>query len=77
MAYNSRNKLKQYKRIIAIYNDVKQEDIPDTYIVKNVFPKYGVFISYRTWAHIKGLKPSDLEYKPDVQEQNQNQLSMF
>lgn len=77
MAYNPRNKLKKYKRIIAVYNEVKQEDIPDTYIVKNIFPKYNIFISYRNWVHIKGLKPSELEYDEGNNNQSSNQLSMF
>jgi hypothetical protein len=77
MAYNPRNKLKQYKRIIAVYNEVKEEDIPDTYIVKHLFPKYNIYISYRTWVSIKGLKPSELEYDQAAQEQDPDQLSMF
>jgi hypothetical protein len=60
MAYNSKNKHRQYLRIIEIYQEHKQQDIPDTFIVRSVFPKHNIFISYRTWNSIKGKKPSDL-----------------
>jgi len=68
MAYTPRNKLKKFKYIIDVYNQVKQEDIPDTRIVANIFPKYGIFISRATWVKIKGMKPSEL---------SQPQLSLF
>lgn len=61
MAYNRINQTAHYKRIIEVYNSIKQSDIPDTRIVKHQFPKYGIFISYRTWCKIKGMKPSDLK----------------
>ena len=70
MAYNSKNKHRQYLRIIEIYKAHKQEDIPDTFIVSKIFPKHNIFISYRTWNNIKGMKPSDLRAKD-------NQLSLF
>ena len=69
MAYNQRNKLKQYQRIIDIYNEIKQPDIPDTQIISKELPKHNVFISYRTWMSIKGMKPSELDYD--------GQLAMF
>lgn len=50
----------QFKHILNVYQEVKQEDIPDTYIVSKVFPKYNIFISYRKRMHIKGMKPSEL-----------------
>lgn len=68
MAYNSKNKNKQRKFILEVYNRIKQEDIPDTRIVNNLFKEYGIFISRRTWVTIKGLKPSELQ---------DNQLSLF
>ena len=75
MAYNPRNKLREFRRIIAIYNQVKQDDIPDTRIVSQIFPKHGIFISYRKWVYIKGMKPSEMQYEQP--EGNPNQLSMF
>lgn len=61
MAYNRKNYLKEVKRVLAVYTDVKQEHIPDTFIVRSLFPKHGIHISYRKWMIIKGFKPSDLE----------------
>lgn len=55
------NKKARYKYILTVYQSVKQSDIPDTQIVRNIFPKHGIFISYRNWTRIKGLKPSQLE----------------
>jgi hypothetical protein len=62
------NKKRQYRYIIDVYNTVKQEDIPDTHIVRVVFPKHHIFISYRQWTRIKGRKPSEV---------SENQLSLF
>jgi hypothetical protein len=69
MAYNSNNKLRQFKHILDVYQAVKQEDIPDTFIVSKVFPKHNIFICYRKWMYIKGMKPSDLNPT--------NQMSLF
>lgn len=55
MAYNRRNYLKNALFIFSVYREVKQHDIPDTYILRNEFPKHGIFISYRTWMNIKNL----------------------
>jgi len=68
MAYNSKNKKAQYRYIIELYKSVKQEDIPDTRIVRHHFPEKGIFISYRTLMSIKAMKPSDL---------NDGQLKLF
>ena len=68
MAITNANKAKQYQRIIEVYKSSKQADIPDTFIVNKIFPKFYIFISYRQWMRIKDLKPSDLE---------PNQLSLF
>lgn len=56
MVYNRNNYLKQVKQIIDIYSRIKKSHVPDTYIVRVEFPKYGIFISYRKWMNIKGLK---------------------
>jgi len=56
MAYNRKNYLKNIRLILSVYKTVKQHDIPDTFIVKHEFPKYGIFISYRTWMNIKAMK---------------------
>lgn len=56
--------------ILSIYNKYKQEDIPDTRIVRNIFPRYGIFISYRQWMNIKGLRPSQYD-------KSRMQLSLF
>lgn len=61
MAYNRSNKQKEINHIINVYQQVKQPDIPDTFILRNIFPKHNIFISLRTWVNYKGLKPS--EYK--------------
>ncbi|ADY51530.1 hypothetical protein Pedsa_0958 [Pseudopedobacter saltans DSM 12145] len=67
MAYHRTNYLKKVSHIMAVYQEVKEPDIPDTKIVAKVFPKHNIYISYRQWMNLKGLKPS--EYK--------NQLSLF
>lgn len=71
MAYNSNNKKAERRRIIEVYNSIKQEDIPDTHIVRHKFKEFGIFISRRTWVSIKGMKPSDL------QSGDPDQLSLF
>lgn len=53
----ARNKRRQYRYILKVYREIKQEDIPDTYIVERVFPKYHIYISYRQWSRIKGTPP--------------------
>ena len=55
MAYNRRNYLKNALFIFSVYREIKQHDIPDTFILRNEFPKHGIFISYRTWMNIKSL----------------------
>lgn len=60
MAYNRRNYLKNVSFIIAVYNQIKQPDIPDTYILRYEFPKHGIFISYRTWMNIKNIRASEI-----------------
>lgn len=69
MAYNAGNKLKHFQHVVEVYNSIKQEDIPDTKIVRVEMPKRGIFISYRKWMYIKGMKPSEMD--------NSSQLSLF
>lgn len=54
------NKRKQYQYILQVYNEYKQPDIPDTFIIHKIFPKHHIYISYRQWARIKGVKPSEI-----------------
>lgn len=61
MAYNRINYLKEVKRVLVVYTMVKQEHIPDTFVVRTLFPKHGIHISYRKWMMIKGFKPSEIE----------------
>ena len=56
MAYNKTNYYKKCRRIIAIYNQHKHEDVPDTRIIERVFPKFDIHLSYRQWMNIKGMK---------------------
>jgi hypothetical protein len=60
MPYLSRNKKRQYAHILEVYRSVKQLDVPDSYIVRVIFPKHRIHISYRQWVRIKGMKPSQL-----------------
>lgn len=62
------NKKKQYQYIVDIYNEHKQSDIPDTFIIRVIFPRHHIYISYRQWMRIKGHKPSEFET---------NQMTMF
>lgn len=55
MAYNRKNYLKRARYIIDIYKAHKQSDVPDSRIVRTVFPKYNIHISYRQWMNIKGM----------------------
>ena len=68
MAYNRNNYYKRARYIIEIYNGAKHADVPDTTIVRNVFPKYNIHLTYRQWMNIKGL----VIPKPTT-----NQLNMF
>ncbi len=69
MAYNKKNYYKRAQHIIDVYNAHKHEDVPDTAILRVVFPKYNIFLSYRAWMNIKGL--------PIPREVPSNQLSLF
>ena len=56
LAYNSRNHQKNVEMIIRLYLLVKEHDVPDTKIIRHIFPKHGVFISYRTLMYYKRIK---------------------
>lgn len=60
MAYNSNNYLKSVRYITSVYADVKEVDVPDTFIVRHEFPKKGIYISYRTWMNMKNIKENTL-----------------
>lgn len=55
MAYNKKNYNKRAQFIIEVYNGAKHPDVPDTKIVRTIFPKFNIFISYRQWMNIKGM----------------------
>lgn len=59
MAYHNRNRLKFIEHVIEVYNAEKHHDIPDSYIVRNIFPKHKIYISYRLWMKIKNMKASE------------------
>jgi hypothetical protein len=56
MAYNALNKSKQTNYILSVYQSVKHHDVPDSFIVRCIFPKHNIFISYRTWSSIKSAQ---------------------
>ncbi len=68
MAYNRNNYLKRVQHIIDIYKSAKHDDVPDTFIVKHIFPKHNIHLSYRTWMNLKGLP---------IPKQSKDQLSLF
>lgn len=53
---------------MQVYREAKERDVPDTRILRTVFPENKIYISYRQWMNIKGMKPSEYQ---------QNQLSLF
>lgn len=55
MAYNNKNYIKKARYIIDVYNAHKHADVPDTRIVRNIFPKHNIYLSYRQWMNIKGM----------------------
>lgn len=69
MAYNSNNHTKTVDHILSTYQSVKHYDVPDTYIVRCIFPKHNIFISYRKWM---GIKNAD-----NHREAIRKQLSLF
>lgn len=59
MAYNRNNYSRRVQYIREVYSKAKERDIPDTRILKHVFPTHGIYLSYRQWMNIKGMKPSE------------------
>lgn len=55
MAFHTGNYVKRVSFIISVYYLYKNEDIPDSEIVKTHFPKHHIFINYRQWMNIKGM----------------------
>jgi hypothetical protein len=47
------NKQKYREHVMNIYAQVKQEDIADSYIVRIIFPKHHIYVSYNTFMRIK------------------------
>ena len=68
MAYNRNNYYKKAQHIIDVYNANKHDDVPDTKIIRTIFPKHNIFISYRQWMNIKGTP---------IPKAVQNQLTLF
>lgn len=68
MAYHRRNYLRKVEHIMQVYREAKERDVPDTRILRTVFPENKIYISYRQWMNIKGMKPSEYQ---------QRQLSLF
>jgi hypothetical protein len=56
MAYNRNNYFKRVRFIIEVYKQAKHADVPDTQIVRTVFPKHNIHLSYRQWMNLKGLQ---------------------
>lgn len=54
MAYNRNNHLKKIRYAVGVYNEHKHDDLPDTYIIRVIFPKHNIHIAYRTWMNWKG-----------------------
>lgn len=71
MAYNRNNYKKFSEYVWCIYESVKERDVPDTYIVRHVFPKHHIYISYRKWMTIKN------EMTGAAGNAQSNQLSLF
>jgi hypothetical protein len=68
MAYNRKNYYKRARFIIAVYNENKYSDVPDTKIINQIFPRHNIYLSYRQWMNIKGLI---------IPKENPSQLSLF
>lgn len=69
MAYNRRNYLRTARYIVSVYRLYKDEDVPDSKIVRVHFPKHNIHISYRQWMNIKGMVIP--------KEETEQQLSLF
>lgn len=73
MPYNRDNYKKRVQRIREVYLQVKEEDVPDTRIVRSIFPKHGIFISYRQWMNMKHMRI----HRPPSSVISPNQLALF
>lgn len=69
MAYHNGNYLKKIETIRSVYYEVKEADKPDSFIVRNIFPKRNINISYRCWMFIKHYGKSNT--------QSNQQLNLF
>lgn len=66
MAYHNRNRLKYIEHILSVYNSVKHYDVPDSHIVRHIFPKHNIYISYRNWMSIKNMKMREPEKQMEL-----------
>lgn len=60
VAYNRNNYLKTIRYVLGVYSTVKEHDVPDTHIVRVIFPKHGIHMSYRKWMNIKNMKQNEI-----------------
>jgi len=65
----SENHIKRIRYVNEVYQQHKEIDVPDTKILRTVFPKHNIFISYRQWMRYKSMPMKAL--------QPLNQLSLF
>nr|DAD65336.1 MAG TPA: hypothetical protein [Myoviridae sp. ctOoC8]DAY26224.1 MAG TPA: hypothetical protein [Caudoviricetes sp.] len=68
MPRNRENYLKRARYIVEVYKKHKYDDVPDTRIVRHIFPKYHIYINYRQWMNIKGMV---------IPRETSQQLSLF
>jgi len=61
MAYTNENHKKRVRYILRVYQEHKHHDVTDTFILKNVFPKFNIYLSYRQWMNYKNIKINDLQ----------------
>ncbi len=71
MSYHRQNHIRRLRYIVDVYNAHKHYDVTDSYIIRNIFPKHNIYLSYRAWMKIKG---TPLSATPTVSD---NQLSLF
>ena len=58
----TKNYLKRARYIVEIYKKYKHDDVPDTRIIRHIFPKYHIYVNYRQWMNIKGMRiPKEIE----------------
>jgi hypothetical protein len=71
MAYSDAYHKRRVAYIMDVYSREKHYDIPDSFIVARVFPKYGIFISYSQFMNYKGNRSRPLAAVPN------NVLTLF